>query len=226
MTPLHSCKALIIPTLIWPKTGRPKMYAAALDVLQPLKFLSQSAQLASLAPPFLASVWLAKCCQTLCGQLPKLAPRQFKRGPRPRASARLAVLGASATRPTLEGMGGERRWAEGVSLLADSRGPERLKRGMPLLPARCKPRLPGASSIVRGLLPRLPEPRDRRSLKSPFRGNAVQIDGSASPLRAVDSESPRRRRAAPAAVWPRLCIEPRHCADVAPWPTGPGTTAS
>ena len=41
---------------------------------------------------------------------------------------------------------------------------------------------------------------------------------AASPLRAVDSESPRRRRAAPAAVRPRLYSELRHCADVAPWP--------
>ena len=69
MTPLHSCKALIIPTLIWPKAGCNKICATALDVLHPLELLSQNAQIAFLAPPFLASVWfvIAKCCQTKCG---------------------------------------------------------------------------------------------------------------------------------------------------------------
>ena len=48
MTQLHSCKALIIPALIWPKAGRPKICAAALDVLHVLKLLSQNTQIAFL----------------------------------------------------------------------------------------------------------------------------------------------------------------------------------
>ena len=136
-------------------------------------------------------------------QLPKLVPRQFKRGPRPRASARLAVLGASATRPTLEGMGGERRWAEGVSLLADSRGPERLKRGMPLLPARCKPRLPGASSIMRGFLDYPSRVIEEASSRRCAAMRAVQVDGrfaaASSRLRvAVATASCPSRGVAPA----------------------------
>ena len=48
---IHVC----IPALVWPNTGRPKMWAAALVVQQPLKVLSQKLQTAILAPPFLAS---------------------------------------------------------------------------------------------------------------------------------------------------------------------------
>jgi hypothetical protein len=48
---IHVC----IPALVWPNTGRPKMWAAALVVQQPLKVLSQNLQTAILAPPFLAS---------------------------------------------------------------------------------------------------------------------------------------------------------------------------
>ena len=48
---IHDC----IPALVLPNTGRPKMWAVALVVQQPLKVLSQNLQAAILAPPFSAS---------------------------------------------------------------------------------------------------------------------------------------------------------------------------
>ena len=48
---IHDC----ILALFWPNTGRPKMWAVALVVQQPLKVLSQNLQAAIFAPPFLAS---------------------------------------------------------------------------------------------------------------------------------------------------------------------------
>ena len=38
--------------LSWPKTGRPRICAAALEVLHPLKLLSPNIQIAFLAQPF------------------------------------------------------------------------------------------------------------------------------------------------------------------------------
>ena len=48
---IHAC----IPAFAWPNTERPKMWAAALEVQQPLKVLSQNLQTAIFAPPFLGS---------------------------------------------------------------------------------------------------------------------------------------------------------------------------
>ena len=57
-----------IHALSWTKTGRPKICAAALEVLHPVKLLSQNMHSAFLAPPFLVSVWFvsAKYCHTKC----------------------------------------------------------------------------------------------------------------------------------------------------------------
>jgi hypothetical protein len=62
LTAPHGC----IPGLSWPKTGRAKICAAALEVLQPLKDLSQNKQRAFLDPPFFAAVLFVtvKYCQT------------------------------------------------------------------------------------------------------------------------------------------------------------------
>ena len=48
---IHAC----IPAFAWPNTERPKMWAAALKVQQPLKNLSQNLQTAIFEPPFLGS---------------------------------------------------------------------------------------------------------------------------------------------------------------------------
>ena len=60
-----------MPALSWPKTGHPRLGAAALEVLYPLKLLSLTSkfQIAFLAQPSLESAWFfkAKHCQTLCG---------------------------------------------------------------------------------------------------------------------------------------------------------------
>ena len=45
---IHAC----IPAFAWPNTERPKMWAAALEVQQPLKVLSQKLQTANFAPLF------------------------------------------------------------------------------------------------------------------------------------------------------------------------------
>ena len=45
---IHVC----IPDLVWPNTGRPKMWAVALVEQQPLKILSQNLQAAIFAPPW------------------------------------------------------------------------------------------------------------------------------------------------------------------------------
>jgi hypothetical protein len=60
----HGC--IQVPALSWPMTGHAKRFAAALEVLHPLKFLSQNMQRAFLASPFLGSVLFVtvKYCQT------------------------------------------------------------------------------------------------------------------------------------------------------------------
>ena len=57
-----------IPAFSWAKTGCPKICAAALEVLHPMKLLSQNMHTAFLAPPFLALVLFvtAKYSQTKC----------------------------------------------------------------------------------------------------------------------------------------------------------------
>ena len=55
----------IMPALSWPKTGHPEIFAAALEVLHPLKLLSQNTQIAFLAQPFSGSALFVtgKYCQ-------------------------------------------------------------------------------------------------------------------------------------------------------------------
>ena len=48
---IHDC----IPALVWPNTGRPKMWEVALVVQQQLEVLSQNLEASIFAPPFLTS---------------------------------------------------------------------------------------------------------------------------------------------------------------------------